>query len=316
MEWGMFINVEVGICLRVPATYREKHWAVTVGDYVGVTLRAGHFEELSFAVEDSKKGASLAYHKITRQPDYEGYSECTEMISGHETIVQSFRGGGFIFDDDRSYPPYAIAGVCNIMPGRILRFDGTASSRLEQEEQLAIIRTLEFMSPGPEPPPSSRANVDDNVETEVKSKLERAFKDKKFDAGSNLQTIRTSLRFSAPEDIRSKVVTTVTQEFKKIDDVSVVFDDFDYEVSVVASVASGGSSKPLYVISLVVAKSPAAVRANPKQYSALMGHTLETDEHLEYLCERVATETNAHVFEQERKARKMSPGVKPPPSPR
>lgn len=94
------------------------------------------------------------------------------------------------------------------------------------------------------------------------------------------------------------------------------FDGADYEVSFVVSIAPGGANAPLYIISLVVAKSPAAVRANPRQFSALMGHILETGEQLEDLCKRVATETNAHVFEQERKARKMSLEMKPTPSPR
>jgi hypothetical protein len=143
-EWRTVSNLKVGISLRVPKKYYEKHWAVTVGNFVGATFRAGHFEELSFSVE-GPEGRLLEQHKIMRQRDYEGYSECTEMISGHQAILQSFRGGGIIFDVGRSYPPYAIAGVCELRPGRILTFHGTASSRQTQEEQLAIIRTLEFI---------------------------------------------------------------------------------------------------------------------------------------------------------------------------
>jgi hypothetical protein len=143
-DWRTVSNIRVGISLRVPKKYNEKHWAVTVGDFIGATFRAGHFEDLSFTVE-APEDRSLEQHKINRQRDYEGYSECTEMISGHQAIIQSFRGGGVIFDVGRSYPPYAIAGVCELRPGRILAFHGTASSRQAQEEQLAIIRTLEFI---------------------------------------------------------------------------------------------------------------------------------------------------------------------------
>jgi hypothetical protein len=169
---------------------------------------------------------------------------------------------------------------------------------------------------GPEIRPSPRVNAADDITTEVKNKLDREFKNKKFDAGSDpKQTIRTSLSFSVPEEIRTKVITTVGQEFKKLDDVYVGFGDVDYEVSIVVSVVSGKSNEPLYIISLVVTKSPAAVKANPKQFSALMGHTVETGVQLQDLCKRVATETNAHAFEEERKARKMSREMSPTPSP-
>lgn len=171
-------------------------------------------------------------------------------------------------------------------------------------------------SGGPDVRPSPGLNAQSDIEGEVKSKLEGEFNDKKFDSGGDPRIIRVSLRVSAPEELQTKILTTVGQEFKKFDDVSIGLFDFDYEVSMVASVISGGSDKPVYLMSLVVAKSPAAVKADPKQFSALMGQTLETGEQLEDLCKRVATETNAHVFEQERKARKMSSEVKATPSPR
>jgi hypothetical protein len=171
-------------------------------------------------------------------------------------------------------------------------------------------------SGGPETRPSPGVNSADDINAEVKSRLDGEFKNEKFDTGSDPKTIRASLRFSAPEEIRTKVITTIGQEFKKLDDVSISISDVDYEVSIVASVISGGKNQPLYIISLVVAKSPAAVKANPKQFSAIMGHTVETGEQLEDLCKRVATETNAHVFEQERNARKLSREMVPTPSPR
>lgn len=143
-DWRTIGNIKVGVSLKLPKKYHEKHWAVTVGNFIGATFRAGRFEDLSLNAE-GPSGRSLEQHKIIRQRDYEGYSECTEMISGHKIIIQSFRGGGIIFDAGRSYSPYAIAGVCELGPGRILTFHGTASSRQAQEEQLAIIRTLEFI---------------------------------------------------------------------------------------------------------------------------------------------------------------------------
>jgi hypothetical protein len=143
-EWRTVEINKVGISLRLPKKYQEKHWDVTVGAFVGATFRADHFEDLSFRVR-SLESYPLEHYKVGRQRDYEGYSECTEMIRGRQMIIQSFRGGGVIFDVGGSYPPYHVAGVCELGSGRILTFDGTASSRQAQEEQLAIIRTLEFI---------------------------------------------------------------------------------------------------------------------------------------------------------------------------
>ncbi len=143
-DWHAASNRKVGISLKLPKKFREKHWAVTVGDFVGATFRAGHFEDISFTVE-RPEGRSLAQHKIGRQADFQGYTECTEVIRGHQVIIQSFRGGGVIFNGGRSYPPYSIAGACELGPGRILTFHGSAASRHGQEEQLAIIRTLDFI---------------------------------------------------------------------------------------------------------------------------------------------------------------------------
>ena len=143
-DWNAVSNLKVGISLRLPKRYHEKHWAVTVGDFTGATFRAGYFDDLQFSVE-GPEGRPLEQHKIIRQADYRGYTECTEMIHGHHAVIQSFRGGGVIFDVGRSFPPYSIAGAWELRPGHILTFHGSASSRQAQEEQLAIIRTLEFI---------------------------------------------------------------------------------------------------------------------------------------------------------------------------
>ena len=142
--WGEVGSISVGISLRMPKKYHEKRWAVTVGPFVGATYRADQFEDLSFRVEPPA-GRTLDQHKVIRQADYQGYTECTDTIRGHRAIIQSFRGGGVIFASGQSYLPYVIAGVCELRPGRILTFHGTASSREAQEEQLSIIRTLDFI---------------------------------------------------------------------------------------------------------------------------------------------------------------------------
>jgi hypothetical protein len=143
--------------------------------------------------------------------------------------------------------------------------------------------------------------------------------------------IRVSLLIDASENIKAEVLHSVSRELAKFDDVVIGFADVDYQISVVALIlapcgtesATGNSNQqgpldsamtgPLYAISLVVAKSPPGVRSNPAQFSAILGHTIQTDQHLEALCKYVATETNAHVFEPERKARKTSRETTPTP---
>ena len=151
---------------------------------------------------------------------------------------------------------------------------------------------------------------------------------------NDAKEIRVSLLIAASDNIKTEVLRSISRELKKFDDVVIGFADVDYQISVVALILSpcgvesaesesnpqgsldSKSAGPLYAISLVVAKSPAGVKANRKQFSAIMGHTLETGEQLEDLCKRVATETNTHVFEQERKARKLSREMVPTPPPR
>ena len=95
----------------------------------------------------------------------------------------------------------------------------------------------------------------------------------------------------------------MVNEFKKFDDVSVEVTDFDFEVSVVVAKAEGGTGQS-YVISLVVAKSPSAIKSSVGLPSALIGHTLEKGDNLEDLLRRIATETNTHVFDEVRAAQR------------
>jgi hypothetical protein len=127
----------------MPKRFTEKHWAVTVGDPIGATYRGAQFETFTVEVMASG-GQSLEHQKTIRQSDYVGYTECTETIGGRRTIIQSFRGGGVIMLGDRSFPPFAVMAVCELGPGRILRFDGSTATRQAQEDLLAILRTLEF----------------------------------------------------------------------------------------------------------------------------------------------------------------------------
>jgi hypothetical protein len=142
-EWRVLGDALVGITFRAPNAYHRKHWNVTVGNPIEATFRAHGFEDLSFTVE-GPEGRSPEQLKIARQAGYKDYSECTETIRGHRAVIQSFRGGEIIVRG-QSYLGYSIAGGCELRPGRVLTFHGLTSSRQLQEEQLAIIRTLEFI---------------------------------------------------------------------------------------------------------------------------------------------------------------------------
>jgi len=131
-----------GIRLRLPPRYSEKRWAVTVGDFVGASYRAGHFDRIDIT---ALRGADAGFGKVHRQSDYQGYTECAVEIAGHKATIQSFRGGGVIFDAGRSYPPFVVAATLELRPGYTLQFMSSASSRQSQEEILAIIRTVQVL---------------------------------------------------------------------------------------------------------------------------------------------------------------------------
>jgi hypothetical protein len=142
-EWRSVDLVDIGVRLKMPKKYAEKHWAVTVGDPVPLaTFRAGHLDEFTIKL-DAPADPPLADHKVIRQRNYEGYTECTEAISGHQAVIQSFREPHVIFME-QWYPAFAVHAVCDVGPGRILRYDATAATRKGQEELLAILRTLKF----------------------------------------------------------------------------------------------------------------------------------------------------------------------------
>jgi hypothetical protein len=133
----------IGVRLKMPKRYSEKSWAVKIGNPIVATYRAGHLESFTLEILPSS-GESLEQQKILPQSDYQGYTECTEAISGRHAVIQSFRGGGVIILGDLRFPPFAVNAVFELAPDRTLRFDGSSATRAAQEDLLAIIRTLEF----------------------------------------------------------------------------------------------------------------------------------------------------------------------------
>ena len=141
-SWRTVTARSCGIRLRLPPRYVEKRWAVTVGDFVGASYRAGHFDRIDIT---AFRGADAQFGKVHRQSDYHGYSECSVEIARHKATIQSFRGGGVIFDGGRSSAPFVVAATLELRPGHTLQFMCSASNRQSQDEILAILRTVQVL---------------------------------------------------------------------------------------------------------------------------------------------------------------------------
>lgn len=150
---------------------------------------------------------------------------------------------------------------------------------------------------------------------------------------SEAKEIRVLLFVDASDNIKPQILGSLTRQLEEFGDVVISPEDFDYQVTIVALILSpcgvesgresdgqglldSGGSGPLYAFSFVVARSPAGIRSNPAQFGAILGHNLRSDTDLAALCKWVATDTNTHIFEPERKARKSSREAAPKKSPR
>jgi len=142
-DWRSVEIPSIGVRLKMPKRYAEKHWAVKLGSPIVASYQAGHLESFTLEVLPSNGGSS-EQQKIAPQSDYQGYTECTEAISGHHAVIQSFRGGGVIILGDVRFPPFAINAVLELTLSRFLRFDAATATRAAQEDLLAVIRSLEF----------------------------------------------------------------------------------------------------------------------------------------------------------------------------
>jgi hypothetical protein len=139
--WQSVTLKSCGIRLRLPTRYAEKHWEVTIGDPIGASYRAENFDRIDISVLPSPP----ENNKIHQESDHRGYSECVATIGGRKGIIQSFRGGGVIFDGERSYPPFVIVATWELRPGHTLQVVSSASTRRSQEEILAVLRTVQFL---------------------------------------------------------------------------------------------------------------------------------------------------------------------------
>jgi len=137
--WTVITATEVPAEVRLPANYREKHYAVKVGDLRQQEWRGDLFT--TFEIEASTGPDSLGGAGIVVQSWYQDYTECRVEIGGHSAIVQSLRGGT-IFWEGREYRSYDVFATIQLAPRRYLRVSATAPTRSAQEVHLVALRTI------------------------------------------------------------------------------------------------------------------------------------------------------------------------------
>jgi hypothetical protein len=135
----------MGLRLKMPKRFSEDRGGVVIGGWIGSSFHAGVFESVTLEIMPyAGPGQSFEDQKAIRQNFYAGYSECSESIGGHRTIIQSLKGGGSITIGDRSFPSFAVLAIYDLAPGKVVRFHGDAATLQGQKDLLASVRTLEF----------------------------------------------------------------------------------------------------------------------------------------------------------------------------
>ncbi|MGI9089086.1 MAG: hypothetical protein ACR2HH_15310 [Chthoniobacterales bacterium] len=127
--------------LQLPRNYARN---LEAEDAVGSrrAFRTRRFETVEITMETGQLIISERVFDFG-QPDY-GLSTCRETISGREAILQSYRGGGAISYQGKSFITYRAEAVYEVSPGRILRILANTADRRSQEEMLAAFRTVQF----------------------------------------------------------------------------------------------------------------------------------------------------------------------------
>jgi hypothetical protein len=144
-SWKWITLSDCGIRPKLPKNYTEHNWAVRIGQPISHSYRARTFDRIDVDIKRLIPNTSFDQNKVIRQSDYEGYSECTEMIGGRAAIIQSFLGGGVIIDKDRRFPNYSVYALWSLPGSQLLKISGSAATREGQEEMLAALRTVEFI---------------------------------------------------------------------------------------------------------------------------------------------------------------------------
>ena len=127
--------------LLLPPDMAEMHYEVTIGHPAPrQEWRRNPFAR--FSVRRVTGPDSLKKAGILRQASYDDYSECVEEINGRPTLIQALRGSGTIFMEGRQAKSYDVFASLQVHPGLYIRVSANGPSRSDQEQFLAIVRTI------------------------------------------------------------------------------------------------------------------------------------------------------------------------------
>lgn len=133
---------------------------------------------------------------------------------------------------------------------------------------------------------------------------------------SAVEKIRVSLEVSAPDNMKAEVISYLSRELRKLEDVDIADRDVNYQISVVAlRLASKAGAETGYALSVIVTSPFSGLESHPALKYAVMviDHFVQTDSQLQPLCQSVAIELDADVFEPGRKGGKRFREMTPTP---
>jgi hypothetical protein len=143
-SWETRNSPTMHLRFKLPPGYKEKQWAVVVGTpEPSATFRLGHENQIDFSVQ-GVEDTDLENAKVGVQKDFVDYKEWSQLIGGHNGIVQTFQGGGKIMDEEGERLPYCVEATCTLDEKHLLWIRAALGSQARQKEVLAMLTTIEF----------------------------------------------------------------------------------------------------------------------------------------------------------------------------
>src|SRR5712691_2370699 len=139
--WTRVSADSVLIDILLPPDLVKMHYEITIGHPAPhQEWRRDPFSR--FAVKRLAGPDSLKRAGIFRQASYEDYSECVEEIHGRPTLIQALKGSGTIVREGKETKSYDVYASVQVHPGLYVRIFATGPSRSDQEQFLAMVRTI------------------------------------------------------------------------------------------------------------------------------------------------------------------------------
>jgi hypothetical protein len=144
---------DCGVRLKLPPKYGKEEGGPMTDDWVEHTYRRAFFDSIEIGFQRDIN-STLATRKSIPGDDFEGYGDCIEDIAERAAIIQSYRGGGSVGNNDHQFRTYTAEAVWELNSGEFVHVRANVVSRAAQEEVLAAIRTVEFVKRLPPKEPS------------------------------------------------------------------------------------------------------------------------------------------------------------------